>query len=79
MEVSATTEKPVVVVTRPPLPPEVDQRVNRDFRPGIAATPESLTPDGLLAHADGASALALDNVDAVLGGRPAPTLVTKHE
>ena len=58
-----TAEKPVVVVTRPPLPPEVDQRVNRDFRPRIADTSESLTPDGLLALADGASALLVTGAD----------------
>jgi lactate dehydrogenase-like 2-hydroxyacid dehydrogenase len=58
-----TAEKPVVVVTRPPLPPEVDQRVNRDFRPRIADTPESLTPAGLLALADGASALLVTGAD----------------
>lgn len=148
---STTTEKPVVLVTRPPLPPEVDQRVNHDFRPRIAATPESLTPDDssrwrtepplcsspaptdstltssttslgpwrssrreplatvgldvfehepeidpryftvenafLMPHLAAATIetqtrigmLALDNIDAVLSGRPAPTLVTTDE
>jgi lactate dehydrogenase-like 2-hydroxyacid dehydrogenase len=61
--VSTATAKPIVVVTRPPLPPEVDQRVNRDFSARTAATPESLTPHGMLGLADGASALLVTGAD----------------
>jgi lactate dehydrogenase-like 2-hydroxyacid dehydrogenase len=65
--VNGTTTKPILVVTRPPLPPEVDERVNRDFTRRTADTPESLTARGLLALADGASALLItlaDRLDA---------------
>jgi lactate dehydrogenase-like 2-hydroxyacid dehydrogenase len=58
---------PVLVVTRPPLPPDVDERVKREFVPRFAQSAESLTPDGLLDLADGASALLItlaDHLDA---------------
>ena len=64
---NTTTTMPVLVVTRPPLPPEVDERVNRDFSRRTADTPESLAPRGLLALADGASAFLItlaDKLDA---------------
>ena len=65
--VSTSTTKPVLVVTRPPLPPDVDERVNRDFSRRTADNAESLTRDGLLALADGASAFLVtlaDKLDA---------------
>lgn len=60
---STTPTKPVLVITRPPLPPKVDERVNHEFRPRTAGTPEALTPHGLLALADGASALLVTGAD----------------
>ena len=53
--------KPALVVTRPTplaaLPPEVAERVNRDFVVRLAETPESLTSDGLAELSDRASGL----------------------
>jgi hypothetical protein len=57
----SAASKPVLVVTRPPLPTEVTDCVNRDFIVRLAETPESVTSD---------------NIDVVLGGRVAPSLVT---
>jgi lactate dehydrogenase-like 2-hydroxyacid dehydrogenase len=57
------TTKPGLLVTRPPLLPEVDQRVNHEFSRRNADTPESLTPQGLLGLADGASALLITGAD----------------
>jgi lactate dehydrogenase-like 2-hydroxyacid dehydrogenase len=64
----STAPKPVLVVTRPPtLPPEVAERVNRDFVVRLAETPESLTSDGLVERSDGASGFLVtpfDRIDA---------------
>jgi hypothetical protein len=43
-------DKPILVATRPPLPPEVDERVTRDFVARFAESADSLTQDGLLAR-----------------------------
>ena len=63
--------KPVLVVTRPTLlsalPPEVAERVNRDFVVRLAETPESLASDGLVELSDGASGFLVtpfDRIDA---------------
>ncbi len=53
----STALKPVLVVTRPPLPTEVTERVSRDFAVRLAKTPKSLTSEGLLELADGAAGL----------------------
>jgi lactate dehydrogenase-like 2-hydroxyacid dehydrogenase len=67
----SASSKPVLVVTRPnplaALPPEVAERVNRDFVVRLAETAESLTSNGLVELSDGASAFlvtAFDRVDA---------------
>jgi lactate dehydrogenase-like 2-hydroxyacid dehydrogenase len=69
--------KPVLVVTRPPLPPEVTERVNREFVVRLADTPESLTSDGLVTLSDGASGLLVslaDRIDASFFERVAPSV-----
>jgi lactate dehydrogenase-like 2-hydroxyacid dehydrogenase len=63
-DVSAAS-KPVLVVTRPPLPAEVTERVNRDFVVRLAETPESLTSDGLVELADGAAGLLVSPADRI--------------
>jgi lactate dehydrogenase-like 2-hydroxyacid dehydrogenase len=55
--------KPVLVVTRPPLLPDLEERVYRDYSVRLADTPEALTIDGLLALSDGASALLITLAD----------------
>ena len=64
--------KPVLVVTCPTplmaLPPEVAERVNRDFSVRLAETPESLTPDGLVERSDGASAFLVTGFDRLDAG-----------
>jgi lactate dehydrogenase-like 2-hydroxyacid dehydrogenase len=60
--------KPVLVVTRPPLPAEVTERVNRDFVVRLAETPESLTSDGLVELADGAAGLLVSPADRIDAG-----------
>ncbi len=64
----SAASKPVLVVTRPPLPTAVTERVKRDFIVRLAETPESLTSDGLLELADGASGLLLSPADRVDAG-----------
>jgi lactate dehydrogenase-like 2-hydroxyacid dehydrogenase len=64
----SAASKPVLVVTRPPLPTEVTERVNRDFVVRLAETPESLTSDGLLELADGASGLLVSPADRIDAG-----------
>jgi lactate dehydrogenase-like 2-hydroxyacid dehydrogenase len=66
-DVSAAS-KPVLVVTRPPLPAEVTERVNRDFIVRLAETPESLTSEGLLELADGAAGLLVSPADRIDAG-----------
>lgn len=63
--------KPVLVVTCPTplasLPPDVAERVDRDYVVRRAETPESLTSDGLVELSDGASGLLVtpfDRIDA---------------
>jgi lactate dehydrogenase-like 2-hydroxyacid dehydrogenase len=67
----SAASKPVLVVTRAgplaALPPEVAERVNRDYDVRLAETPESLTSDGLVELSDGASGFLvtlLDRIDA---------------
>ena len=64
----SAVSKPVLVVTRPPtLPPEVVERVNRDFVVRLAETPGSLTSDGLVELSDGAFGFLVtpfDRIDA---------------
>jgi lactate dehydrogenase-like 2-hydroxyacid dehydrogenase len=60
--------KPVLVVTRPPLPSEVTERLNRDFVVRLAETPESLITDGLLELADGAAGLLVSPADRIDAG-----------
>jgi lactate dehydrogenase-like 2-hydroxyacid dehydrogenase len=61
--------KPLLVVTRPTplaaLPPEVAERVNRDFVVRLAETPESLTSDGLVELSDGASGFLVTPFDRI--------------
>jgi lactate dehydrogenase-like 2-hydroxyacid dehydrogenase len=64
----STTSRLVLVVTRPPLPAAVTERVNRDFIVRLAETPESLTSDGLLELADGAAGLLVSPADRIDAG-----------
>jgi lactate dehydrogenase-like 2-hydroxyacid dehydrogenase len=64
----SSAAKPVLVVTWPPLPAQVAERVNRDFVLRLAETPESLTSDGLLALADGAAGLLVSSADRLDAG-----------
>jgi lactate dehydrogenase-like 2-hydroxyacid dehydrogenase len=73
--------KPVLVVTRPiplmALPPEVAERVNRDFVVRLAETPQSLTSDGLGELSDGASGFLVtgsDRIDASFFDRVAASV-----
>jgi lactate dehydrogenase-like 2-hydroxyacid dehydrogenase len=72
---------PVLVVTRPTplatLPPEVAERVNRNFVVRLAETPESLTSDGLVELSDGASGFLVtlfDRIDASFFDRVAASV-----
>jgi lactate dehydrogenase-like 2-hydroxyacid dehydrogenase len=60
---------PVLVLTRPTpleaLPPEVAERVDRDFVARMAETPESLTSDGLVELSDGASGFLVTPFDRI--------------
>ncbi len=64
----SAASKPVLVVTRPALPTEVTERLNRDFIVRLAETPESLTSSGLLELADGASGLLVSPADRIGAG-----------
>ncbi len=73
--------KPVLVVTHATplaaLPPEVAERVNRDFVVRLAETPESLTSDGLVELSDGASGFLVtlfDRIDASFFARVAASV-----
>jgi lactate dehydrogenase-like 2-hydroxyacid dehydrogenase len=69
--------KPVVVVTRPPLPPEVTERVNRDYVVREAATTRSLSSDGLVELSRGADAFLVsvaDRIDGRFFDRVAPSV-----
>ena len=61
--------KPVLVVTRPTplaaLPPEVAERVNRDFVVRRAEPPQSLTSDGLVELSNGASGFLVTPFDRI--------------
>jgi lactate dehydrogenase-like 2-hydroxyacid dehydrogenase len=61
--------KPLLVVTRPTplaaLPPEVAERVNRDFVLRLAETPECFTSDGLVELSDGASGFLVTPFDRI--------------
>jgi lactate dehydrogenase-like 2-hydroxyacid dehydrogenase len=69
------------VVTRPAplaaLPPQVAERVNRDFAVRLAESPESLTSDGLVELSDGASGFLVtpfDRIDASFFDRVAASV-----
>ena len=73
--------KPLLVVTRPTplaaLPPEVAERVNRDFVVRLAETPESLASAGLVELSDGASGFLVtpfDRIDASFFDRVAASV-----
>ena len=73
--------KPVLVVTRPTplaaLPPDVAERVDRDFVVRRAETAESLTSDGLVELSDGASGFLVtpfDRIDASFFDRAAASV-----
>jgi lactate dehydrogenase-like 2-hydroxyacid dehydrogenase len=59
--------KPVVVVTRPPLPPEVTERMNRDYVVREAATTQSLSSDGLVELSGTANAFLVSVADRIDG------------
>ena len=77
----STHSKPLLVVTNSTplaaLPPEVAERVNRDFVVRLAETPESLTSDGLVELSDGASGFLVtpfDRIDASFFDRVAASV-----
>lgn len=64
----SAASKPALVLTRPPLPAKVTERVNRDFLVRAAETPESLTSEELLELSDGAAGLLVSPADRIDAG-----------
>ncbi len=64
VEVSANSKR-VLVVTRPPLPTKVTERLDRDYTVRLADAADALTTDGLLKLSEGAAGLLITSADRI--------------